>query len=249
MEENRIETDKIELNISLSDLFSILVKNVWIIVTCAILCGTAVYIFNEKYIVPIYSSEVMFYIVPVGTIGADEYSESAKLQLEAQSLSYAKQVKNTYLQIFQTNTFNTKLEENYAARFGKELNGEITVTGITDTELFQMQVTSSSQSDAYEIASQIERTVPEIILEIIGSDSIRIVDKAVMPELPINHNTNRNTLIGIVLGAMFVYGIAFLIFIFDRRIRGEEDLKSHYNVPILGGIVDFSKTYKEKAQY
>ena len=247
MEENRSEINKVEIEISLKDLFSIFIKNLWIMILCAILCGTVVYIYNKKYIVPIYRSEVTFYIVPVGTLNS-EYSESARLQMEYQSLLYAKQVMNTYLEIFRSRTFISKLAEDYAENYGKRMNGSISAMEVADTELFKLRVSSTSKEDAYEIAKQLEKTAPEMIMEVTTNDRIRIVDRAIQSEFPVNNNTNRNTLIGLMFGAVAVYGVAFLIYIFDRRVKSEEDLKNHYDIPILGGIVDFDKTYKDKGR-
>jgi len=243
MEETKTQMNKFEMEISLSELLTIFVKSLWIIAVCAILCGTATFIYNKNYVVPIYSAEVMFYIVPVNTLG-DEYSESARIQLESQGLSYAKQIQNTYLQMLKSHTFTLKLEEDYLNAYGRTLDGDVTISGIPDTQLFKMLVTSNSRDEAYEIANQIETTAPEFMLEIIQNDSIRIVDRALMPKSPINNYTARNTLIGALLGAVLVYGVAFMVFILDRRVKGEEDLKARYNVPILGGIVDFDKKYR-----
>ena len=245
MEENSVGTNRTEIEISAKDLLSILVKRLWIIIICAILCGIVTYIYNKNSVTPIYRSEIMFCIAPVGQLDSD-YTEYAKLQLEYQSMLYAKQIINTYIQIFKTNTFKTKLAEDYYENYGKHINGSVSASEIVDTELFKISVLSTSKDDAYEIAKQIEKTAPEIIVEIKDTDSIRIVDKALKPEFPINNNTNRNTLIGIMFGAMLAYGVSFLIFVFDRRIKGEEDLKNHYNVPILGGIVDFDSIPKDK---
>ena len=245
MEENSIGTSKIEIEISLKDLFSIFVKRLWIIIICAILCGIIAYIYNKNHVVPIYRSEVMFCIAPVGQLDS-EYNEYAKLQMEYQSMLYAKQIINTYVQIFQTNTFKTKLAEDYYENYGKRINGSVSAYEIVDTELFKISVISTSKDDAYEAAKQVETTAPETIVEIKDSDSIRMVDKALKPEFPINNNTNRNTFVGIIFGALLAYGISLLIFIFDRRIRGEEDLKNHYDIPILGGIVDFDSIRKDK---
>jgi len=251
MEENRNESDRMEIEISLRDLFSIFVKNLWIIAICALLCGTAVYIYNSRYVVPIYQSEVRFYITPINTsaLGGD-VTDAQILALQAQSLAYAKQIQNTYLQILQGPTFKTKLGNDYLTSYGKEMDGEFTVLGITDTQLFKIQVTSSSKEDAYNIAKQIEKTTPVAISAITDdSGGISVADEATEPDAPVNNNTVRNTLIGVILGALVIYGIGFLIFMFDRRVKDEEDLKNHYNVPILGGIVDFSKANKAKGQY
>jgi capsular polysaccharide biosynthesis protein len=238
---------KNKTEVSLRDLFLIFVKNLWIIIICAVLCGTAVYVYNKNYVVPVYQTEVMFYIVPVSTntLDSDYYNEAAKLQLESQSLAYAKQIQNTYLHIFQTRTFISKLSDDYFENYNKDMNGNISVIGIEDSQLFKIQVASFSKNDAYEIAQQIEKTAPETILEIVGNDNIRIVDKAVEPEFPINNNITRNTLIGSIIGVVFIYGIILLIFIFDKRIKSEEDLKNYYDIPILGSIMDFNKIYKK----
>jgi len=250
MYENKPESNKFEIELSLLDCLSIFVRNLWIIAVCAILCGTAVYMYNRNYVVPVYRAEVMFYIAPVSSNAlSSDYNEAARLQLEVQSFSYAKQIKNTYLQIFQTRTFISKLSDDYYESYAKEMNGSVSPVGIADTDLFKMQVTSPSREDAYTIAKQIEKTAPEAIIEIIGNDTIRIADKAVMPQNQINNNIIRNTFMGIMFSSMSVYGIAFMVFIFDRRIKSEDDLKKRYNVPILGGIIDFSKTYKSRKEY
>lgn len=236
------------IEISLQDLFLIFFKRLWIILLSMILCGTVTYLYNKNYIIPLYRSEVIFYVVPVSSIDP-EYSDYAKLQLEYQSMVYAKQVINTYLQIFKTNTFKAKLIEDYTKNYEKPMNGTISVSEITDTELFKISIISTSTEDAYEIATQIEKTAPETIVQTIGNDTLRVVDKPVKSIAPINNNTLRNTFLGIILGAVLSYGMAFLIFIFDRRVKSEEDLKNNYDIPILGGIIDFNKNYKETKQY
>ena len=244
MEENRTENDKIEIEISVKELFAIFIKNLWIIVICAILCGTAVYIYNDRYIEPIYRSEVIFFIDPAGTNIDSELSDSARLQLDAQSLSYAKQIQNTYLEILRRPSFVAKLSNEYSLIYGKEMEGEVTAFGIIDTQLFKIQVTSSSKRAAYDIARQIETTAPEAIIEMAPNAALSIADKATEPGTPINNNTIRNTAIGAFLGALLIYGISFLVFIFDRRVKSEEDLKNRYDIPILGGIIDFNRMNK-----
>lgn len=236
------------IEISLRDLFIIFFKKLWLIILSVILCAGGTYFYNKNYITPLYRSSVMFYVVPISNIDPD-YSEYAKLQIEYQSLVYAKQIINTYLQIFNTNTFRTKLFEDYTKNYGKALNGSISVSEIMETELFIISVVSTSKEDAYEIALQIEKTAPEMIIETIGNDTLRVVDKPIKATGAINNNTIRNTFLGAVIGAMLSYGAAFLIFILDRRIKSEEDLKNNYDIPILCGIVDFNKNYKDTKQY
>lgn len=236
------------IEISLRDLFMIFLKKIWLIILSMILCAGITYLYNKNYIAPLYRSNVMFYVAPVSNIDPD-YNEYTKLQIEYQSLVYAKQIINTYLQIFNTNTFRTKLAEDYTKKYGKAFNGSISISEIMESQLFRISVVSTSKEDAYEIAMQIEKTAPEMIIETMGNDTLRVVDKPVKAIGSINNNTIRNTFLGAIIGAILSYGAAFLIFILDRRIKSEEDLKNNYDIPILGGIVDFNKNYKDTKQY
>lgn len=238
-----METNDTGIEISLQDIFHLLLKRWWIILVSAVVCAAITFIYNKNFVVPLYSSEVTFYIDPLNN------EDQVSLSLEYTSLNYAKQLLDTYIQIFNTNTFRTKLSEAYTENTGKPYSASLSISGITDTVLFKIRVTTTSSEDSYEIAQLLEKIAPEMIEEIMGADKIRVTDNAVKRTSPINNNTSRNTLLGAVIGAILAVGIFLLIEIFDTRVKSEEDLKNHYDIPILGGIVDFDKSYKDKKYY
>jgi Capsular polysaccharide biosynthesis protein len=235
MEENK----NIFISITIQDLLSIFIKRIWLIVVCAVLLAGIAYVYSEYYVVPLYRSDVMFLIDPIYNSDYDDYSDAQQLTLEYQSSAYARQLANTYLQILRTNSFRYRLIQEYEEKYGNRLNGAWSLSPVEDTELFMIRVTSTSSKDAFDIAQMIEKVAPEMIEELMGSQKIRVADNATESRVPINGGARRNVILGGMAGAVLAYGIGFLIFILDTRIKDEEDLKKRYDIPILGGIMDF----------
>ena len=238
MEDNKTNN----LSISIPDLLAILIKWLWLVIICTVSFSIIAFVYSKYYVVPLYQSQVMFLIDPINKANYSDYSDSQQLDIEYRSSVYARQLTNTYLQMLQTNSFKTRLIEEYEKKYDKRLNGSWTINVVSDTELFMIRVVSDSSTDAYEIAKMIEKVVPDTISDLMGSEKIRIADNAAESDLPINYHVKRNVLICAVAGAMLAYGIGFLDFIFDMRVKDEEDLKKRYNIPILGGVIDFDSS-------
>lgn len=66
------------------------------------------------------------------------------------------------------------------------------------------------------------------------SNNISVVDKAFVPYRKYSPNTQKNLMMGAVLGLMIGIGLAFLREKFDDRIRTVEDLEAFSQYPVLG---------------
>ncbi|OYY57303.1 MAG: capsular biosynthesis protein [Sulfurovum sp. 28-43-6] len=64
----------------------------------------------------------------------------------------------------------------------------------------------------------------------------RIIDRALLPEFPIKPKRKLIVLVGLILGLILGIALAFLREFLDDRIKEEEDVTKHTNVPILGNI-------------
>ena len=237
--------NKSGIEISIHDLLIVLVRRLWLIILLMVIAAGAAYAYSEYYVVPVYRSDVMFLVDPAYKSNYSDYTDAQLLTLSAQSSMYAKQITNTYLQILRTNSFREKLVEEYTAKHNKKINGTWSIYEIADTELFTIRVTSTSSKDAHEIAQTVETVAPEVIAELMGAERIRVADKAQEVPFSINNNTRRNMALGAFCGAVLAYGVGLLLFLFDTRVKSEDDLRNRYNIPILGGIVDFESVKKD----
>lgn len=75
-----------------------------------------------------------------------------------------------------------------------------------------------------------------MIKNITKTGSAEVVDRAVPRMNPSSPNIVVNTAIGILLGAFISILYTILYDLFDTRIKGEDDIRRHYKIPVLGSI-------------
>jgi capsular exopolysaccharide synthesis family protein len=73
-------------------------------------------------------------------------------------------------------------------------------------------------------------------LEGIRTSNIKIIDKAKVPDLPIDSGMKKTLLAALMLGLSLGFGLIFLIDFLDRTIKTPEEVKSILGVPALGTI-------------
>ena len=78
-------------------------------------------------------------------------------------------------------------------------------------------------------------------LKALQTGNAEVVQQATVPTSPSSPKTQRNTILGAVLGLLLGIALAFLAERFDRRLRSVDDLEEAFELPMLGSIPD-SKT-------
>lgn len=73
----------------------------------------------------------------------------------------------------------------------------------------------------------------------LGETSLQVVSPATLKEKPVKPNKKLNLAIAGVLGVFISMGLAFLLELFDNRIRDKEDVERHLGLPVLGVIPKF----------
>lgn len=66
----------------------------------------------------------------------------------------------------------------------------------------------------------------------------QVAEAATTPSTPFSPKTVRSTILGLILGLLVAIGFAFLRDSMDRRLRGQRDIESHFQFPILGHVRD-----------
>ena len=63
-----------------------------------------------------------------------------------------------------------------------------------------------------------------------------IVDNASLPTTTSSPNVKQNTFIGLFLGVVLGVAVVFIKELIDTRVKDYDDLKSRYNIAVLGII-------------
>lgn len=116
----------------------------------------------------------------------------------------------------------------------EEFNQRMSLLPDTEIELARLERNYKISEKTYTML--IEKYEEAKIVEQSKVGNIRLVEEALVPELPIKPNIKMNLLIGIVLGLGLGIGLALILHSLDSKIRNFDDVKKYVGLPILGTI-------------
>lgn len=121
---------------------------------------------------------------------------------------------------------------------------QITATAPLDTTLIQIDATSTDPALAADLANSAAQNLSAAVAAVEapavgdGASPVRItqVTDALVPTSPESPNIPLNLALGALIGLALGLGVAVLRETLDTRIRGEHDVQSVTDAPIVGGI-------------
>ncbi|NLI92063.1 MAG: lipopolysaccharide biosynthesis protein [Peptococcaceae bacterium] len=122
----------------------------------------------------------------------------------------------------------------------EQLDGKITVNPVKNTEVLEIAVQDENPYVAAQIANAITKEFSDKVIEIKKVDSVSILDKAVVPEVPVKPNKKLNVIIAFLIGFMCSIGSALLLEFLDNTLKTEKDVEKILELPVLG-VIPFYK--------
>lgn len=229
--------------INLAELLSALVRKIWLVVLCAMLAGALVYAYTVNFVTPMYRSRITVYVNNTVVTNGNN-------QISATDLATSQRLVATYINILESN----RVLDPVAEKVGRGLTAShiramMAAAPMDETEVFEVQISSSDAKLAATIANAIAEVAPEKIEEIVVGSSTKIIDYAKVAASPYSPNRSRNTTFGMIGGALLAACIVVLQTLLDVRVKGEEDLALISNAPVLGLIPDLALESKDSYGY
>ena len=226
------------IEINLREFFRVLLKRAWIVILCAVICGTAVLVYAKNFVSPTYQASISVYV--------NNNSGRDNPYISSSDLAVALRLVSTYVNIIQSNTVLEKvIDEAEVEMSVSQLRGMITARAIGETEMFKVTVTSTDPKLSAQLANAIAKVAPGEIASIIEGSSAKIIDLARIPSAPTASGYTSKAIIGALAGAAVVILITLLQILMDVRINSEEDLAKISSVPVLGVIPALSAEPKK----
>ncbi|MDD3173540.1 MAG: polysaccharide biosynthesis tyrosine autokinase [Herbinix sp.] len=226
------------MELSLSEIISLIIKRLKLIIICVILFASVFYIKSQYLTSPTYTASVEMYV----------NSSNLTANADLTELTYAQKVVTTYISFLQTKTFYKQVLEKTGLKYGPDqLKAMTTIQSVNNTEIFRISVTSFSPDDSFKLVEAMQSIAPDLIQSIKGTAEISVVDPAVFPAGPTLPNIKLYTLVGGMLGFLFSVIASFLWEIIDVNVKSQEDLKK-YEISILGAIPNYN-ICKRKSYY
>lgn len=225
-----------EIEIDLMRLFRALWRKAWLIAVVTVLFGAATLLGTALFVKPTYKAKALMYVnssnISVG---------GAKLSISQAELSAAQTLVDTYIVIMNTRTTLEDVIEQSGVDYTYEemIESEmVQAAAVNGTEIFSIEVTSTSPREAELIANTIAKILPEKIASIVEGSSARIVDYAVVPSEKAGPSLRKNAAVGAVLGFVLICGILVVMELMDEQIHDSDYLTQTYGIPVLAVIPD-----------
>lgn len=197
-------------------------------------------VYTAKFTTLTYTSSVEFLAAAVDPAHeiSDSTGEVARTS-QTSKMNYAMKMIDTYIEIFKTNKFCSKVagemnKKYYTNLSPADIKQSFTIETVENTAMFKLIVTTTNPTLSYNIAHQMEESVPEQMEETNnGLVQTTVEDKAIKPNTAEGRGYLKNCLLGAVAGLLIAAAYVILRDLLDVRIKSAEELSQRYDVPVL----------------
>lgn len=221
MPESNSNMDK-EIIIDVGRIFRELMKKLYIIIICTVLCGVAAYLYSMDIKDPYYAQSSI-----------SCYSTNGNYK---EDLSYIYAVQ-TYIDVINS----SRVSERASVLLNGELNaaqvkGSISVSYTDDSPTIRIRAISIDAQQAVRVANAVAESVVIEAQNLTGSSNINILDRASSAYMSGRSSKAKYTLIGLGAGFLIPVAIIVLLQIFSDKIYYVDDASLNGKIEILGVI-------------
>lgn len=169
------------------------------------------------------------------TISTNDLNINQKLLATYQEITKSKKVLEQVIR---------DLELSYSV---EALAKNVSVTGVTDTEIIKITVSDGNAEAAYRIVKRIAEVFSEEVKTIYNVSNVSILDTPSIATRASNMGLQKSIVVSLVLGVIVAFVLIFIAYYFDTTIKNTSQIESRIDVPVLGSIPDYNgKSMKKK---
>jgi len=229
---------------SIVDIFNLLIKRWWIILGLATICGSAMFLFTSLSYVQEYSASGTIF-ASNGAFVNQQLTDSSGNKVNASDFTASVNLIPTYLELLKSD----KLAEEVATKVQwdnpeyknvsyDQISDMVSFAGREETTVIDIRVVSTDPKLAKVVIAAYLEISPDFLSQLLGADNVAAaLDSS--PVVALGSGALGDGMKVAVLVGVLVSAIIILAAVLDQKIRGEEDFVSHYDVPILGVIPMF----------
>lgn len=217
--------------ISLKEVFRVIRKWLWLIVSLTLGAGLIAAIISFYFLKPLYQNSSQFLV--------NQNTPNLSGELTENDVRTNVELINTYKVIIQSPRILDRVADELDLAISSEKLAEKTdVSSAESSQVVTVQATDPDPKLAAAIANTTVQIFQKEIHQLMNVNNVNILSEAELspkPE-PVAPNKGMNIAIAMVLGAMVAGGIAFLREYLDNTIKTESDIERTLQIPVLGVI-------------
>lgn len=229
---------------SIIDIFNLLLKRWWIIVGLAAICGSGMFLLTSLTYVPQFAASGTIF-ASNGAYTYQQVTDSTGEKVQSSDFTASVNLIPTYLELLRSeklaNEVVTKVKwdnPSYDSLTEKQVVSMTSFSSREETTIIDISVRSTDEKLAKAVATAYLEISPSFLSGYLGADSVaRELDSAVVK--PLGDGAFSDGMKVAIIVAVLASAVIILVGVLDNKVRGEEDLVSNYNVPVLGIIPVF----------
>lgn len=229
--------------VSPKELWNILIFRLWIILLTLVIVVGGLFSIVNFVIPPKYESVATLYILmqnegqTVQSNYSDNFSLALKVVNDCNHLLKSHSVLDQVIA-------ELGLDMSY-----EELRSSISVANPSETRILEVKVRSASPEFAKQIVDAICNTGIANINKTMGFRQVNLYEYGILNTSPCNRLGILAYMLVSMGTAVLVYTAFLLAYIFDDRIRENDELEKELGLSVLGEIPDFDTTRRRKYKY
>lgn len=232
--------------LDLKELISMFLEKKLLIILVIIIFAIMGAIYTLKFIVPEYEASISLVLVQLGT----EATTDSATSISTTDITINSKLVENYREIAKSRVVADTVKQNLHLDIPtSEIQENIAVNSISDTELIRVTVTNKDPKLAYDIATEFAKVFADKVEGLYNIRNVHILDEAQIPQEPSNIHLSKNVLIFAFVGAILVFGYILLINMLDTTVKSDIDIEKTLNLPVLASIALTDDNYKKKSKY
>ena len=210
---------------TLLELLNLMHKHLKLVVILPIVCALAMGIVSFLFLPNTYTASTDMYVYSQDS----DDSESSSTTLSASQM-----VANDVATLITSERVTGDTAE--ALQMSSLNDYDISVTSDTSTRIITLSVTGQDAQSTAIIANELAENVAEVAQEVMGVQSVNVIDEAVTPDSPSGPNRVMYTAVAFLAGLFLAVAIVVIMDLLNTRVRGPEDVEELLGVPVIGRI-------------
>ncbi len=227
-ERNRRFNENEEMEIDLVELFFLFRRRLKEVVISALIVGVLVAAYTFFLVPPKYQATSKLYIVSASNdsvVNLTDLQIASNLTGDYQQLILSRPMMESTIK-------NLNLENTTASQL-KEM---LSIANPSTTRIITITATTTDPVLSRDIANEVAKLAKSWLPEVMESAEPNIAEDAVVPTHKSSPSLTKNTLIGLIAGAVLCYGFFVVQYLLDDTVTSADDFEKYFGMVPLSSI-------------
>lgn len=230
-------------DLDLRSFFLVLLQNLRLIIAVSVAMAVVFGVATGLLTKDTYSSRCSAYIMNISR----EYDDGSYTGISANGLDTSQKLVDECIVMIKSNRVMNEVAANLKARgfenvTGTSVRASLSMQAVEETALLRIVATNENKGLATAICEELQKvapiTVEKAMNELVSIEPFDLPDEATY-NAPF---TARNAILGAVFGLLLTCGLILVRYLMDNTIKDDKDLKTRFNVNVLGVVMDTTGT-------